>query len=124
MLGTPRSPIGVYTDMLLEAGRNHFGQNWYAAVTDHVISWEVSARLLRMRVEMGAADASIIYEPDAKTGRGLRTLNIPSPCAIEATYFAAAGLGRSGRGAPQRLIEVLASSRARAAFMARGFRPI
>lgn len=79
VLGADTSPIGRYTDMLLDAATARYGGAWRAGVDARVVSREPNVRLVATKVAMGEADAAIVYATDAR--EGLRRVDLPEHLA-------------------------------------------
>lgn len=78
VLGSAATPAGRYADAVLERGDDEFA----AAVRTHVVSRETNVRLVRAKVELGEADAAMVYRTDAIHARGLRSVSIPSAVEV------------------------------------------
>jgi molybdate transport system substrate-binding protein len=78
VVGAADVPIGRYTSALLQGAQSVYGSHFAASVSRRVASRENSVRLLRSRVEMGAADAAIVYRSDRLPG----LVDVPIPDAL------------------------------------------
>ena len=78
VLGSAATPAGRYADAVLERSDAEFA----AAVREHVVSRETNVRLVRAKVELGEADAAVVYRTDATHARGLRSVSIPSAVEV------------------------------------------
>lgn len=112
VLGAEAVPVGAYArEALARAGaEGGYGTGFGAAALARVVSHESSARLARTRVELGEADAAIVYRADAVAagaawaeppgdsaeGARLLALPVPSSLGVRAEYAIAAAAGRSG----------------------------
>ncbi|MEZ4471579.1 MAG: molybdate ABC transporter substrate-binding protein [bacterium] len=76
VLGTPEVPIGRYTAALLDRAAAALGPDFRARVEAAVASREANVRLVRAKVELGEADAAIVYRTDA-TPR-VRVVSVPA----------------------------------------------
>lgn len=98
VLGSAAVPAGRYADAVLDQG----GQEFAAAVRGHVVSRETNVRLVRAKVELGEADAALVYRTDALNAPRIRSVPIPVTAAVpvenpigvlvEATHSAAGRL--------------------------------
>lgn len=81
-------PIGNYTLQVLSALSNdpQYGPDFLAAVKENVVSQEIDVRQVVAKVELGEADAGIVYSSDATAVPGLITVSIPSAYNITAEY--------------------------------------
>ncbi len=77
VVGNPNAPIGVYTATLLERARTKFGEAFTSSIQSAVVSRESNVRLVRAKVELGEADAAIVYRTDAMSSEHLATVAIP-----------------------------------------------
>lgn len=101
ILGTPSVPVGMYADQIL--GR--------AGLTPRVVSRETNTRLVRAKVELGEADAALVYRTDASDR--VRVVELSPDQNVQARYqiattpdasphanaFLAYVLGRAGQQA-------------------------
>ena len=107
VLGNPSVPVGAYAqDMLMRCG-----ESFAAGVLAKVVSFEDSARLVRAKVEMGEADAAVVYESDALSGRGLRTLSIPERCNVSVEYGVSTTVSAKNREGAALFRSVIGSER-------------
>jgi molybdate transport system substrate-binding protein len=81
-------PISRYAAMLVEqlAAAPGAPPGFAAACERNVVSREDNARAVLAKVELGEADAGIVYRADAAESSGVRTLPLPSGIAVRATY--------------------------------------
>ena len=89
VIGEAATPIGQYTEALLERAGDAYGADFVEAVRERVVSEETSVRLARTRVLLGEADAAIVYQTDTRAD-GLATVPIPASLNITADYHMAA----------------------------------
>lgn len=89
VIGAATTPIGQYTQELLARASTAYGDDFVAAVRARVVSEEISVRLARARVQLGQADAAIVYQTDTDAA-GLDTVAIPADINITADYHMAA----------------------------------
>lgn len=97
VLGAKEVPIGAYTEELFDRSREVFGDAFADAVAGKVVSREHNVRLVRAKVELGEADAAIVYRTDviASEGGGIIMIPIPRNLRTRAEYSAAI-VGRPG----------------------------
>lgn len=121
VVGNENVPIGAYTRAVLENARQRYGEAFTAAVWQHVVSEESNARLVRAKVELGEADAAIVYRTDALASDAVRTVEIPAEVNRSSVYV----IGRVERSrradAAGLFIDFVLSAEARALLAARGF---
>lgn len=89
----PPVPIGLYTEALLERlGREPEAPRGFSGGTrQNVVSRETHVRQLRAKVELGEADAAIVYASDAlHPKRGVRIVPLPEHLQPEIHFTIAA----------------------------------
>lgn len=84
VVGAPAVPIGQYTRELLQRAEHAFGPAFSSSARKRVVSEETNVRLVRAKVELGEADAAIVYRTDA-TDR-VQTIEIPASLNVRAGY--------------------------------------
>ena len=87
VLGTPDVPVGRYARQALAAADSAVRQGFQAAVLDGLVSEESNVRLARAKVELGEADAAIVYLTDAAGSDRVRTIPIPDAMNVPAEYL-------------------------------------
>lgn len=86
VIGTETVPVGRYARAALRRAAAALGTDFEAAVLSRVVSQENNARLVRAKVELGEADAAIVYRTDAAASTGVRTIPIPTGLNVQAEY--------------------------------------
>lgn len=86
VIGTRNVPVGMYTERLLERARAPLGEDFVAKVREHVVSEESNVRLARAKVELGEADAAIVYRTDARASTRVRAIPVPEALEVRADY--------------------------------------
>lgn len=84
VLGAPNVPIGQYSDALLERAGKELGTTFSDRVNSRVVSREANVRLVLAKVELGEADAAIVYRTDIR--QGARAIEVPRELSERATY--------------------------------------
>jgi molybdate transport system substrate-binding protein len=117
-------PIGGYTQRALRklALQPGYGSAYSARVNANVVSREPNVRAILAKVELGEADAAIVYESDARSSRRVRAIPIPDAANVLAEYPAAVVTASRHRAGAEAFIRYLGSAQARAILRARGFR--
>jgi len=113
VLGDPNVPVGRYAREMLS--RTDFGD----AVLARVASEEPNVRLVRAKVELGEADAAIVYRTDA-TDR-VRVIEIPEPPNVRADYHVGVVTRSDRRALARDWIDFLQSEAGRRTLTAHGF---
>ncbi len=78
VLGSASVPAGRYADAVLSRSDEDFAQT----VRAHVVSRESNVRLVRAKVELGEADAALVYRTDAMDAPSIRSVRIPANLAV------------------------------------------
>lgn len=94
VVGSEGVPLGRYTAVLLDGTAAALGPDFRDAVRAGIVSREGNARLVRAKVELGEADAAVVYRSDARGSARVREVPIPAELNVRAAY-AVAPLERS-----------------------------
>lgn len=86
VLGTDNVPIGTYARAVFERATSRYGEEFKTEVYSHVVSEESNVRLLRAKVELGEADAAVVYRTDAAASDRVRMVPIPAELNVRASY--------------------------------------
>ena len=86
VLGTRNVPVGRYARDVLRLAAPTLGEGFEAMVLSRVVSEETNVRLARAKVELGEADAAIVYRTDAGSSERVRIVEIPSAFNVIADY--------------------------------------
>ena len=105
VIGAEGVPIGRYTLEFFAAADEAIDAGYSAAVRRNVVSEEGNVRLVIGKVEIGEADAAIVYRTDAATREGVQIIDIPSELAPRAEYR----IGVVGQSAHAELAEAWVS---------------
>lgn len=116
-------PLGAYTRQALAAMSENFGADFAARAGANVVSREENAEAVAGKMELGEADAAIVYETDARRllREGATVIPIPDAYQPDVRYLAAP---LSGAGRPERaraFVDFLLSERGQRIFVAHGF---
>jgi molybdate transport system substrate-binding protein len=90
VLAAPAVPAGNYALQVLDklAADPTFGPTFKDSVTANVVSREDNVRQVLAKVQLGEADAGIVYVTDAR-GAKVGTIDIPDQYNVAAQYFIA-----------------------------------
>lgn len=96
----PEVPITRYTDVVIDnlAGLEGYAPDFAEAVGANVVSEEGNVRAVLTKVELGEADAALVYATDARSSRGVDTIELPAAANVAAEY-AVVRIDRSGQPA-------------------------
>ncbi|MEM6926422.1 MAG: molybdate ABC transporter substrate-binding protein [Myxococcota bacterium] len=84
VVGSPRGPVGRYTRALLDRAGAAWGMAFAEAIERNVVSEEPNVRLVRAKVELGEADAAIVYRTDVSDR--VREVAVPDALQVRARY--------------------------------------
>jgi len=115
VIGAPEVPLGRYTREML--ARTSFTD----ALMEHVVSEEANARQVRAKVELGEADAAIVYRTDALASDRLRMIEIPARVNVRTEYLVAVTKRAEHREAAEAWVQFLGSDEGVGVLRARGF---
>ncbi len=81
-------PVGRYTQEVLTklSGIRFYNAGFAEKVNANVVSREANVRSVLAKVEVGEADAAIVYESDARMSQRVRTVEIPRQANVTALY--------------------------------------
>ncbi len=85
VIGAPEVPIGKYAAQILIRLGATFGKGFVDALEARIVSRELNARQVLAKVQLGEADAGIVYRTDAMFA-GLGYLEIPGALNVTARY--------------------------------------
>ncbi|TPV93576.1 MAG: molybdate ABC transporter substrate-binding protein [Myxococcales bacterium FL481] len=86
VLGSRDVPVGAYAETILSAAAARYGAAFVNRVRQRVVSREHNTRLVRAKVEMGEADAAIIYRTDVLASDRLKLVPIPPELNLATSY--------------------------------------
>ncbi len=86
VVGTEQAPVGIYTRQILENAGRGLGTDFAARVRANIVSEESNVRLVRAKVELGEADAAIVYRTDVTPANGVVVVPIPDDLNVLASY--------------------------------------
>lgn len=121
VIGTPYVPVGAYArEALRRAGANGGLPGFEAEVLGRVVSEESNVRLVRAKVELGEADAAIVYRTDAAAGR-VQTVRVPPRANVRARYVIGMVAGAENAAGAERWAGFVASPEGRRILSRHGF---
>ncbi len=87
VIGAAEVPIGKYTLQMLDKASNTLGSDFRARVEAHVVSRELNVRQVLAKVNLGEADAGVVYRSDlVATGDQVGVVTIPAEINVIAEY--------------------------------------
>jgi molybdate transport system substrate-binding protein len=121
VLGTANVPVGQYARQVLRLAAPTSGEGFEAMVLSRVASEESNARLARAKVELGEADAAIVYRTDAGASERVRVVEIPAELNVIAAYPMAVLERTRARAAAEAWVELVESPEGRSLLARHGF---
>ena len=121
VFGNEFSPIGLYTLEVLERATADLGSSFGSVVSERIASLENNVRMVRAKVELGEADAALVYRPDAITSSGVLTFPIPDAWNVLADFPVAVSTEAPRGGAAAQFLEFLSSPVAQELLAQHGF---
>ena len=85
-LAAEEVPVGAYARDVLTKLETHFGAGFESKVLANVVSNEDNVRQVVAKVQLGEADAGIVYTSDAVASPDLQTIAIPPEANVIAQY--------------------------------------
>jgi len=122
VVGTPFVPIGAYADTVLSKASAVLGEDFAADVRDRIASMESNVRLVRAKVELGEADAALVYRTDAMNSDRVGLVPIPDAFNVQAQFWVGVTMSSPRGDEAGRFLDFLSSPPAREIFRAHGFR--
>jgi molybdate transport system substrate-binding protein len=86
VLAEANVPAGKYSREILEKLNTTYGAGFSESVLANLVSEEPNVRQVATKVELGEADAAIVYVTDAALLENVRTIDIPDEANVIATY--------------------------------------
>ncbi len=114
VLGAAEVPIGAYSDRILAAAHLELGSR--------VVSRELNVRQVLAKVELGEADAAIVYRTDAAR-RAVQVIPIPPELNVTAHYPVAVLANSRQPALAAQFVELLRSPAGAATLARFGFTP-
>lgn len=127
-LASEESPAGKYTRQLLDklTVQGNLGENYKEKVLQNVVSYEGTVRSVVTKVELGEADAGIVYQSDvypSSIGK-VRQILIPDSLNITAVYYYGILNTTPRQEEARKFMELLLSEKGQNIFQGCGFLPI
>lgn len=121
VIGAPTVPVGSYTHQMLARAGARLGDAFERAVLANVVSEENNVRLVRTKVELGEADAAIVYRTDAASCPRVRSIEIPAHSNVRASYLIASVSDSKQSDLAREWIEYICSAEGRRILERHGF---
>jgi molybdate transport system substrate-binding protein len=124
VLAAEEVPAGRYARQAIENLGEVFGPTFPGRVLENVVSNEDNSRQVVAKVELGEADAGIVYVSDAVAAHTLQTLRIPDAANVAAQYQIAALTDAARPQLAEAFIAHVLSSEGQTVLRRWGFTPI
>ena len=121
VLAAPDVPVGAYAREALAKMNAAYGADFSRRVLENLVSEESNVRQVALKVELGEADAAIVYATDATVAEGVTTLDIPDDLNVLGTYPVATLTGSPQPELAQAFVDLVLSSEGQAILAGRGF---
>jgi molybdate transport system substrate-binding protein len=121
VLGTANVPVGEYAREVLRRAAPSHEEGFEAIVMSRVVSEETNVRLARAKVELGEADASIVYRTDAGSSDRVRVVGIPRDLNVLADYPIGVVARTERRGVANAFVDLVTSPEGQAVLELHGF---
>jgi molybdate transport system substrate-binding protein len=123
VLAAEEVPVGKYARQALDTMNGQFGSDFEDKVLANVVSNEDNVKQVVAKVQLGEADAGIVYTSDAVAAPELKTIEIPDDLNVIAKY-PIAPLGKSANAdLAKAFIEYVLSTEGQAVLQKWGFTP-
>ncbi len=123
VVGARESPIGRYTEALLERADTRLGGGFRARVEVRVVSREPSVKQVLAKVRLGEADAGVVYASDLVGLDDVGVVSIPPELDVAVTYPIARVTRAMNPELAARFVALARSEEARPLLVARGLTP-
>lgn len=124
VLAAPDVPVGTYAREALEKMNGTYGADFSSRVLDNLVSEESNGRQVALKVELGEADAAIVYATDAAVADDVNVLNIPDNLNVAAIYSIGTLSESTQPELAQAFVELTLSKKGQAILTGRGFQPL
>jgi molybdate transport system substrate-binding protein len=124
VLAAEEVPVGKYSREALDLMNIQFGSDFKEKVLANVVSNEDNVKQIVAKIQLGEADAGIVYTSDAVAAPGLTTVPIPPDMNVIAEYPIAPLVAASNPDLAAAFVEYVLSPLGQAVLQKWGFSPI
>jgi molybdate transport system substrate-binding protein len=117
-------PVGDYSRQILEALNGQYGSDYAATVLGNLVSEETNVKQIIAKVQLGEADAGIVYASDAVASPDLKTITIPTDYNVVAAYPIATLGNAPNRALAEKFVAYVLSTEGQATLKKWGFAPV
>ncbi|HXQ33481.1 MAG TPA: molybdate ABC transporter substrate-binding protein, partial [Anaerolineales bacterium] len=123
VLAAEEVPVGKYARQALDAMNGQFGSDFKDKVLANVVSNEDNVKQVVAKVQLGEADAGIVYTSDAVAAPELQTIEISTELNVIAQYPIAPLVDSANSDLAQSFVDYVLSSDGQAVLQKWGFAP-
>ena len=123
VLAAEEVPVGKYARQALDNMNGPFGTDFKEKVLANVVSNEDNVRQVVSKIQLGEADAGIVYTSDAVAAPELKTIEIPDDLNVIASYPIASLDKSENAELAQAFVDYVLSAEGQAVLAAWGFAP-
>jgi molybdate transport system substrate-binding protein len=124
VLAAEEVPVGTYARQAIENLGRLYGPEFFGSVMSNVVSYEDSVKRVVTKVELGEADAGVVYVSDAVAAPALGRIEIPLQANVVAEYPIAVLRNAAHAQPASDFIELVLSKDGQAILKKWGFTPI
>ena len=127
VLAAPDVPVGAYALQIIDllAANPAYGDAFRSTALRNIVSHEANARAVLAKVQLGEADAGIVYRTDARVaGDDVRTIAIPESAIVAVTYPIAVIADTGSPAGAAAFVAFVLSPPAQAILEQAGFSPV
>lgn len=124
VLAAAEVPVGNYARQALDLMSHSFGSDFKDKVLANIVSNEDNVKQVVAKVQLGEADAGIVYTSDAVAAPDVQTLEIPSELNVMAKYPIAPLLNSQNADTARAFIDYVFSAEGQAILEKWGFDPV
>ncbi len=119
----PGVPISAYADRAIAAlaAEPGYPSDFATRVAANVVSREEDVRAVLAKVELGEADAALVYATDAAASPRVRSIALPTEARVRATYGAVVVKGSRQPAAARAFLDWLTGAEGRSVLERAGF---
>lgn len=117
-------PVGSYTREVFNRLNANYGPSFRADVLANVVSNENNVKQVLAKVQLGEADAGIVYASDALAASELLTIDIPAQASVVAEYPIAALAGAPSPAQAAEFVDFVLSPEGQSILKKWGFTPV
>ncbi|HMV97887.1 MAG TPA: molybdate ABC transporter substrate-binding protein [Anaerolineales bacterium] len=124
ILATEEVPVGKYARLSLNLMDASFGSGFKDKVLDNIVSNEDNVKQVVSKVQLGEADAGIVYVSDTMATSELKSIEIPADLNVVAKYPIAPLIKSEHTDLATKFIEYVFSAEGQAILIKWGFTPV